>query len=103
MQKLEVILTGKSKAPSVLLPGYVSGSPTSIVVPLVDELEDLLHEYWSSVLSSEEKVLDKIKMHSQWYGVVDGNLLHEAIMQLRDEIPSDRADFKWKVTVLRDN
>lgn len=103
VQKLKVILTGQSQSPSALLSGFTSGSPTSIVVPLEGELENLLHAYWTSVLDTEEEVTNTILVHSKWYGIVDGNILHEAIMQLRSENPSQWSNFTWKVTVLRKN
>ena len=101
VQKLKLILTGKSKNPSILLLGFMSGSPTSIVIPLVDELRYLLYEYWSSILESKEEVEERIKMHPTWYGVIDGCQLHAAIVELREEIPEVWSGFRWKVTVLR--
>ncbi len=101
VQKLKALLTGKSKSSSVYLPGYFSGSPTVLVIPLENELRTLLEEYFSSVCETEDEVQATIAIHSKWYGIIDGCQLHQAIMELRDELPSQWIDFRWKVTVLQ--
>lgn len=103
VKKLKLILSGKSKSPSVLLPGYVSSSPSSLVVPLEEELKYLLYQYWESVLETKEEAEATIAVHKRWYGIVDGCQIHEAVIQLRTEIPRDWAHFQWKVTVLRES
>lgn len=99
--KLKLSITGKSESTSMLLPGYVSASPTSMVIPLQDELEYLIKDYFMSICDSEEEAMELIRAHDKWYGIIDGCQLHAAIMELRDEIPDEWTEFRWKVTCLR--
>lgn len=87
--KLNTQLTGKSNSPTALLPGYVSGSPSSIVIQLKDELEPLLVEYWESKCDTTEEAEAVMRKHPKWFGVVDGCQLHLALMGLREESPEE--------------
>ena len=97
--RIKCTLRGRSK--TALVSGFISGSPTSVVIPLVDELNVVLVEYWESVCETEEEAEEVIKSREKWFGIVDGCHLHAGIMELRDECPSEWKSFVWKVTVLR--
>ena len=101
VKKLKTLLSGRSRFSSSALPGYFSGSPCSMVIPLEGELQILLHDFFASQYETEEEVQAAMRVHEKWYGIVDGCQIHAAIMELRDECPSQWADFSWKVTVLR--
>lgn len=78
-----------------------SGSPTSIVVPLVVDLAYLLDEHMETICDSVDDAEAMKSRHNVWYGVLDGCQLHSAIMELIDEIPTKWRSFLWKVIIVR--
>ncbi len=99
--KIKCLLTGNSKSPSAIIQGYVSGSPSSVVIALVDELHELLVDYWESLCDTKEEAADIMKQHPIWYGIVDGCHFHAAVTELQNEQREEWIDFLWKVTVIR--
>lgn len=82
------------------LTGFVSGSPTSVVVPLNGDLLYLLDDYFASrEISPEDAEVMKAE-HSVWYGIVDGCQLYHAIMESRRNSPAKWKSFVWKVFVV---
>lgn len=99
--KLKCTLTGRSKSPVEHLFGYVSASPSFIVIELKDELRDLLVSYWESARPDEEDVTQIIMGQPKWYGIVNGCQFHSAVSELQAEDPSEWGEFMWKVNVLQ--
>ena len=79
----------------------VSGSPTSVVVPLKGDLLHLLDDYLLSLGMSPEEVALEKQAHEFWFGIIEGCQLHGAILQLIKEKPAKWGDFTWKVFVVR--
>lgn len=100
---LKAIVNGDSHVHDRMLTGMVSGSPTSIIVPLQGELTSALDQYLEKQCDSIDDARAMKDRQDCWYGVVDGCQLHGAIMELMSELPSKWAAFKWKVIVLRGN
>lgn len=83
------------------LTGFVSGSPTSVVVPLVGDLVILLDEYFEDQGQSKEDAEELKKAYELWFGVVDGCQLHGAIFKCQKRWPKKWDGFLWKVFVVR--
>ncbi len=101
VKKLKAIFLGQHSMTNVALPGIVSGTPTSAVVPLIGELEHYIKDYLLEEGYTEEDLEEKIKKHEKWFGVIDGCQFYSAIMELRQEYPDKWMSFKWPVLVVR--
>ncbi len=86
---------------AVALTGMFTGTPTSLVVPLVDSLSYLVEETLSKTFEDPIDLKFNIESHRKWYGIIDGNQFHGALMRLRVKIPAKWEGVKWKVIVLR--
>jgi len=103
IQKLKAIFTGKLASRSLALSGIVSGTTSSIVVPLKGELEYLAADYFQGQGYCDEDIAELKSEFDLWYGIVDGNQFHAAIMDLRKEDASRWEGFRWFVTVVQPN
>ncbi len=100
VQKLKSIFKGKLNSSELSLPGLVSGTTTSVVVPLVSNLEYLIRESILREGHSEADVGEIKSRHDVWYGIIDGNQFHSAIMELREENPTKWDSYRWLVTIV---
>ncbi len=101
VKKLKASFTGKLTSNNASLPGIVAGTSTSIVVPLIDDLEHLIFDSLiKQGYSKENSELIRSK-HERWFGIIDGNQFHAAIMELRDENPTIWGSYQWPVTIVR--
>ena len=101
--KIKSSISGSSESVSTNLPGLVSGTPSSVLVPLVGNFESILDEWLKDrCKSSEEAALHKAA-HEVWYGIVDGCHFHAAVQSKREERNSKLTNFKWRVLVLVPN
>ncbi len=103
VKKLKAIFTGSASNYSGALCGFVSGKPTSVVVPLVGELESYIVKFLMSKGYAEKDADVLKKKRKVWYGVIDGCQVLEALLELKDEFPHDWGDFKWTVIVVMPN
>ena len=78
---LKSIINGDCQAPDRLLCGMVSGSPTSVVVPLQGDLSYLFDDYMETQCDSVNDAHFMKSRHEVWYGVVDGCQLHGGIVE----------------------
>lgn len=108
VRKLKAIINGQNLTDTgydnnsdSTLTGFVSGSPTSVVVPLVGNLAFLLDEHFESLGLGSEDVKAMKSKHEIWHGVVDGCQLHGAIMGSRRDMPAKWESFRWKVFVVK--
>ena len=81
----------------------MSGTTSSIVVPLKGELEYLAADYFQGQGYCDEDIAELKSEFDLWYGIVDGNQFHAAIMDLRKEDASRWEGFRWFVTVVQPN
>ena len=100
IERLKEILNGTSKCHHLLLSGMFSGTPTSIVVPLEGDLVTFLDEYLSDRFENPEDASAMKAKYPQWFGVVDGCQLRQALHELMDEFPDTWGKFMWKVIVV---
>ncbi len=98
IQRLMYMFDGKTD--NYILPGIVSGTPSSIVVPLTGELAKIAHEYFSSEGKSKEDIDEIMSKHELWYGIIDGCQFHGAIMKLREQNTLKWMQFEWRVVVV---
>ena len=103
IERLKAILTGSIKAQDLLLSGMFSGSPTSIVVPLVGDLATYLDDYLSDHYDSADDAAAAKATFPRWYGVIDGCQIRQALHELMDEIPETWGSFSWKVIAVHPN
>ncbi len=103
VKKLKAIFLGEHSITKLSLPGIVSGTPTSVVVPLTGELEHYIKDYFLAEGYSEEDVEEKRNEHEKWFGIIDGCQFYSAIMELRMEYPDKWMSFKWPVLVVQPN
>ncbi len=101
VRKLKSIFTGAASTYSTSLNGFVSGKPTSVVVPLVKELESYIADYFVSEGYTAEDAEQMKESSSIWYGIIDGCHVHSAILELKEEHPDKWGDFKWNVIVVK--
>ncbi len=101
IKKLKAIFDGRHSTFSASLPGLVSGTPTSVLVPLKADLEHHISDYFLGEGRSQQDAEELKSKHDIWFGIIDGNQFHAAIMELRGENPSKWVPFKWLVTVIR--
>lgn len=83
------------------LTGMVSGTPTSVVVPLVGNLSFVLDNYLSDKYDDDEDITFHRNTHSEWYGIIDGSHYHCALMELCVKYPTRWNGVKWKVFCVR--
>ena len=89
--RLISILSEREEMKTTLISGLVTGIPTSVVVPLVDEDEHLILKVMRASGLSDEQVqkrLDDFRGEC-WYGIIDGYQFHAAIMKLSLHIPTE--------------
>ena len=78
-----------------------AGTPTSIVVPLTGNLFYLVENHFSSIFEDPNDLLYQIVQHEIWYGVIDGNHFHAALMKLRIIVPQKWEFTPWKVIIVK--
>lgn len=100
VMRLVAIITGDAHE-AVGLSGMVSGTPTSVVVPLVGELEFIIEEYLSKKHKDPVDRAFVIKQHETWYGIIDGNHFYCALMEVRKKYPIKWSHVQWKVFCVR--
>ena len=85
VKRIKPILNGTalSHTRGIGLTGMISGPPTSIVVPLVGDLEALLISYLEKKYEDEEDRKAAMQFHETWYGIIDGYIVHVAIIELQ--------------------
>ena len=101
VRRLKDMFCGKIISSSRHLTGLVSGTPTSILVPLVGDLEVLVDKWFISKGFKEDDIELKKSDHITWYGIIDGCQIHAAFMLLRNELPRQWLAFKWDVIVVQ--
>lgn len=98
---LRSAITGKYKCSTQMLTGYVSGAPSSVVVPLEGCLSHLVDEYFTSLRYSEANVAAQSSSQPVWYGIIDGCQLFGAFSEEMALNPSKWSSFLWKVIVVQ--
>ena len=73
----------------------ISGPSTSIVVPLVGDLESLLDSFLEEKYENEDDRKAVKDEHRVRYGIVDGCQFHCTIVKLRFELSVKWGTFKW--------
>lgn len=101
--KLRALLTGEYSEHfgDTILSGMVSGTPTSIVVPLLGSLARFVDSYLEQKYPDEADREMVKESYDEWFGVIDGCQLVCALQDLQDHSPSKFRDFKWRVIVVR--
>lgn len=101
--RLMKILNGEEtdKPSPFKLTGMVSGPPTSIVVPLVGDLRFLVEQHISRKYPDPEESALQLRKHTEWFGVIDGNQLLAALLELINDYPTKWGSVKWKVFCVR--
>lgn len=101
--RLMSILNGDNNEDQVEfgLTGMVSGTPTSVVVPLIGDLHYIVDEYLSLMFDDSADARAHKKTHDIWYGVIDGNHFLLSLLALRDKDPGKWESVKWKVFCVR--
>ena len=102
VRKLVSIFEGKA-AVNNSITGLFSGKPSSVVVPLVRELEKLVIDYFISEGFSEEDSIEIKSQHEVWYGIIDGCQFHAAVTELIKKSQNKWSTFMWKVIVVKPN
>ncbi len=98
--KLMDLFDGSFDGDSINGGGISCGSATSILVRLDGTLLVHAGEYFRKKGWSETKVKDKLNSRTAWYGIVDGEHSHSAILRLM-ETKKRWAGYKWFVTIIR--
>ncbi len=101
VRKLKAIFQGEFSESMESLSGLISGTPTSVVVPLTKELDYLISDYFINQNYGEKDVEAIKRSEEVWYGVIDGCKFHCAIMELREEQPHQWGSFLWNVIVVQ--
>ncbi len=103
VMRLKSILDGKGakRCADIRLSGMTSGAPTSIIVPLLGDLEYLVDEHLETHTHDRHGKRLLKSDHQIWFGVVDGSQVHCAIVELAYEQPSKWGSFKWRVFRVR--
>lgn len=87
-----------------------AGSDEAIVVPLQGSLRHHVLSYFKRAVDDtngdmksrpDEEVTRIIASREVWYGIVDGNCRHGAVLQLMKEEPDRWEAFKWSVCVVK--
>ena len=96
VRKLKALLTGEhaDHFGNSNLSGMVSGSPTSVVVPLLGGLEQIIEDYLARHYINEEDRIQVKASHEVCYLVIDGCQLLRALQELKEEKPSQFAHSK---------
>ncbi len=102
VKKLKAIFEGNFSSSRLSLPGIVAGTSSSVVVPLIGDLEHLICDSFIAEGYEECDLKELKSQHDHWYGVIDGNQFLAAIMELRREIPEKWCPFRWNVTVIKE-
>ena len=100
VKKLVSLFQGKL-ASSNSISGMVSGSPTSIVVPLVKDLEHMVDEYFISEGYSDLDAKELKSKQKNWFGVIDGCQFYNAVTSLIKIDPDRWSQFRWKLIVVQ--
>ncbi len=98
--KLMDLFDGAYHGESINGGGISCGSDTSIVVKLDGTLLVHVCEYFRKKGYSETKVKERLNSRKAWYGIVDGEHSHTAILLLI-ETRSRWTGYKWFVTVIK--
>ena len=103
VQRLKMILNGDAKHSSsgIGLTGMISGPPSSVAVPLVADLQYLVHNHLKKKYDNNEDIEEAKKEHNIWYGIIDGCHLNCAIVELKEDFPLKWGNFMWKIFVLK--
>lgn len=78
-----------------------AGSDAAIVIPLQGALRQHIRGHFRLQGIPEEEISCTIEKYQKWYGIVDGNYRHKAIIQLMKEEPSTWESFKWSVCIIK--
>lgn len=79
--------------------GIALGSDMPIVVELTGSLRNYLYLHFKAQGKSDEQIRSEIENRDKWYGIIDGQHCHEAILRLR--ALNDRwSGFMWFVCLV---
>lgn len=99
IERLKGILNGDlvESHKDVRLTGIVSGTPTSVVVPLINSLYYIVDEHLESIYDCAEDVNRHKQEFSIWYGVIDGSHFLCALVELCAKNAAKWEGYKWRV------
>ncbi len=100
VRKLVAIFEGKASSDHSIS-GIASGLPSSVVVPLVNDLEPFIIDYFILEGYTEQDAKAMKAAHKDWYGIIDGCHFHAAIIELKRISPTKWSEFLWKVIVVK--
>ncbi len=100
VRRLMSLFDGQLMGQSINGGGITCGSDTAIVVHLNGTMLKYVYDHFKEQNLSEDEVKQRVEARSCWYGIVDGEHSHMAIIKLIDTYER-WVGYKWHVTVLK--
>lgn len=91
---------GSDSADGIASAGIALGSDIPIVVELTGSLRHFIHKHFKDMGLSGLDLESRVNSRQKWYGIIDGQHSHEAIMRLRSR-DEKWAGFLWFVCLVR--